>query len=155
MNRMIRLFGFAALLTGLQVSAAEAQLSHPPPPHPSIVVGEASTVATVTVPGGRLIELAGLRGGTVRMLGGITRKEVNRLLGSPMYTSLLRKAGMIDFDSEGRLIPGPALETGSESESGGENGKRKRAGAANRGPPLIRPRSGSGAEYPRPAPRHG
>ena len=102
-----------------------------------------------------MIELAGLRGGTVRMLGGITRKEVNRLLGSPMYTSLLRKAGMIDFDSEGRLIPGPALETGSESESGGENGKRKRAGAANRGPPLIRPRSGSGAEYPRPAPRHG
>ena len=122
---MIRLFGFAALLTGLQVSAAEAQVSNPPPPHPSIVVGDASTVATVTVPGGRLIELAGLRGGTIRMLGGITRKEVNRLLGSPLYTSLLRKAGLIDFDSEGGLIPGPALETGNESGEEDENGNGK------------------------------
>jgi len=120
---MIRLFGFAALLTGLQVPAAEAQVGHPPPPHASAVVGESSTVATVNVPGGRLIELAGLRGGTIRMLGGITRKEVNRLLGSPMYTSLLRKARLIDFDSEGLLIPGPALEIGNENESGAEGGQ--------------------------------
>ena len=125
MNRMIRLFGFAALLTGLQLSAAEAQVRNPPPPHISAVVGESSTVSTVTVPGGRLIELAGLRGGTIRMLGGITRKEVNRLLGSPLYTSLLRKAGLIDFDSEGGLIPGPALETGNESGEEDENGNGK------------------------------
>ena len=118
MNRIIRLFGFAALLTGLQVSAAEAQVSHPPTPHILAIVGESSTMSRITVPGGQLIELAGLRGGTIRMLGGITRKEVNRLLGSPLYTSLLRKAGLIDFDSEGLLIPGPALETGNESESG-------------------------------------
>lgn len=132
---MIRLIGFSALLTGLQLSAAGAQMNYPAPPHPSIVVGEWSTVATVSVPGGRLIELADVRGGTVRMLRGITRREVNRLLGGPLYTSLLRKAGIIDFDSEGRLIRGPALETGNETgnESGsrGEDGKENGSGKGN------------------------
>jgi hypothetical protein len=68
-----------------------------------------------------LIELAGFRGGTIRMLLGTPRREVVRRLGNPMITSILQKAGLIDFDSEGRLIRGAALEQGN----GGESGKGK------------------------------
>ena len=97
---------------------------------PRFVAGESGATATVQVPGGRQIEVAGRMGGVIRLQVGTPRRYVIRRLGNTLVTSILQKAGIISFDSEGRLIREPAPETGNggegwqENESG--NGKTRR-----------------------------
>ncbi len=119
-DRALVLFvGMAPGLAAFSVSTVEAQIHHPATPHASVVAGEVSGVATVTVQGGRLMELSLVQGGTIRVLYGITWKEVTDLLGNPYFTSLLEKAGVLRFDEAGRLMrPGGDEDEGVLRYSG-------------------------------------
>ncbi|MFH1766260.1 MAG: hypothetical protein ABIF09_18915 [Gemmatimonadota bacterium] len=112
MNTTIRMVALAALASAFSGTPAHGQMTHLPPPSASFVVGETAATGTVTVPGGRQIEVAGRLGGVIRLQVGTPRREVIRRIGNPLVTSILEKAGIIDFDSNGRLIRGPALEEG-------------------------------------------
>ncbi len=103
---VLALGGFASGLSGQKVHQE-------PPPVGEIVVGVV-TGGTGGTPGApSQIQIVFSSGSpTITLNVGASRAQVLQALGNPMIVSLLQRAGLIAFDPQGGLIPGPNAQQG-------------------------------------------
>ena len=108
MKTMIRLAILVALFCAFQPNQASAQVN----PHPQTIGvfmhffwGGNHPLSDPTGQG-TYISFYISDGVSFDLPVGASRSEVNDLLGGPFYTSILVYYGVIDFDSNGNVIPG-------------------------------------------------
>ncbi len=137
MKTIIRLALLVALLCAFQPGQASAQTSEGVNPHPQTLGvffhffwGANHPLSNPTGQGG-FIAFFTAEGGVFALPVGASRSEVNEMMGGPFYVSILIKYGIIAFDANGNLIPGPnaielspeeARELQQQAEPAGEGG---------------------------------